>query len=174
MAKTKVKVKNVNKVVALIKETFEDTKKSKQLLDRMGLFVADRIRSFARSGKTLVSGKPKDFPALSPATIQFRQDLAESGIVDPIHFNPNRKKSNITLTGDLVRAIKSKIIGDELLIFLEENRRDGQTNKKVVGDLLKINKGYAFMGLDDKGIARLKKLVLDELRRENRRNNLKK
>lgn len=174
MAKTKVNVKGIDKVTKLIRKTFRDTKKSKSLLSRIGLFSADRIRSFARSGKTLVSGKPKNFPALKPSTIQFRQDLVSSGFTDPIFFDPNRKTSNITLTGSLVKAIKAKIEGDNLVIFLEENRTDGQTNKKVVSDLIKIDAGYAFMGLDDKGIARITKLVLDELRREIKRNNLNK
>lgn len=179
----KVRIKGVDKVLKNIRKTFEEVSTSKKLLSQIGNFTVDRIKSFARSGKTIAQGRPKSLPRLSESYIQQRMGAVKFRTidgrvipfpepderlknVDPEFFDPNRKISNLTFSGQLMRSLIARIERDELFIELKESRDDGIKNSKIVEFLKKLDSDYDFIGLDDKGKERVRRFVLDEVRRQ--------
>lgn len=169
MAKRLVRIKNVDKITKDLNKIFNNVRREKRLLNDIGKFVRDRIVFEARRGNTMASNvKTERLPKLKDSTKGIRKGIQEKrpGVVDPTFFDPDR--SNVTLTGQLLRAFEYLIKGDRV-VFLFKDRRsklnpdDTSSNNEVYDDLRK--RGFGFVGLDEKGQKRVKRLVLDEFRR---------
>lgn len=181
MAKTLVKVKNIDKVTANIKKVFNDVKREKTLLNDIGKFVTEKIVSEARKGNSLEGDVKHKLPELKQTSKNIRKAIAKHApeLVDPQFFKAN--KSNITLTGQLLRSIKYVINRSSVFIVIggkrtkaiqssskksrtrSSKKQEASTNDDVYKDL--VSRGFGFIGLDEKGQKRVKKLVIDEFRR---------
>lgn len=82
---------------------------------------------------------------------------------------PPSRKSNLTVTGQLLDSLTAKIDlkNSEIIIMVSGTRSwgvdKGKTNQSVANKLARM--GYEFLGMDERGIKRIKKIVLDEFRR---------
>lgn len=165
----KVKIKNLDKIFDSVKKSLRETKRSEALLSEIGNFSVERIRFETRRGRTMVDNKSsRRLPPLKKTTKDFRKEIKESfpELVDPDFFRPN--KSNVTLTGQLLKSLKFKIVKDKLIILIGGTRKISSIsfttrNEIVYRDLVEL--GFDFIGLDKKSQKRIKKLVLDEFRR---------
>ena len=165
----KVKIKNIDGVVNNIKEVFEETKKSRFMQLKIGQFVVARNKQFARGGKSLANNKnPVKLPDLKESSKRIRRQIAKEfpGLVDGKHFKPD--VSNVTLTGQLLESLTFKVENNDIVVFFKGNRKkissdDLATNDAVYDNLVKL--GFGFVGLDEKGQKRVKRIVIDELRR---------
>lgn len=165
----RVRIKNIDKVTKNIKRVFNQAKTEKTLLKNIGEFTRDRIRFNARTGKSLDNNTtPEPFPKLKENTIRRREAIQRNrpGVVDSKFFKANR--ANVTLTGQLLNSLEFFIKDNAVFIGFKKRRekifKDDETdNNKVYDNLVKL--GFGFIGLDEKGQARVKKLVLDEFRR---------
>ncbi len=174
MAKTKVKIKNIDKVLAKVRKTFKSASESKRLLNDMGDFTVNRNQFFARIGKSLSSNvRPKSLPALKDSTKAIRARIAKEfpEFIDGNFFKSD--VSNVTLSGQLLKALRFKIKDSSIILFFKRSRRkirpdDSSSNDEVYDNLVSL--GFDFIGLDEKGQRRIKKLVLDEFRRSIKKN----
>lgn len=179
---TKVNI-DPGRVFKAIREVFNDVSTQRKLLLEISDFSAKRIQAFARIGKTLVSGKPKALPKLSESyrlmrmgalkfrkiddrVVPFGEPDEKLNQVDSQFFRPTAKRSNLTFTGDLMKAVKGEVKGSKAFVRVNESRGDGKKNSEVIKNLQKIDPGYKFLGLDDKGQQRIRRMVLNELRRK--------
>lgn len=167
----KVRIKNIDGVSKAIKKVFKTSAHSQKVLNEIGEFTRDRVRQQARSGKSLENNSaPKKFPNLKESTKQRRESLERNHRfkLDPDFFKA--RFANVTLTGQLLDALKYQISKRGLVsLFFKEKRRkmfdadENVTNSDVYKNLKKL--GFGFLGLDEKGQKRVKKIVLDEFRR---------
>lgn len=164
----------MDSVLKVIDKVFEDTVESDKTLVEVSDFVVDRIQKQTRSGKSL--------PENRKAIKQVSKEYAKARTTDKFQ-DENRplsnlflgkkltRKSNLTVTGQLLSSVIGKIVkgikGKTLIISPTGQRRDGETNEKVAEDL--SIRGFNFMGLDDKGIERVKKIVLNNFRRNTKK-----
>jgi hypothetical protein len=97
--------------------------------------------------------------------------------VDPDHkgtdkfFLPNVTRSQLTLTGQLLRGLEAKILRKNIdkgsvELSIGGNRDDGKTNKEIYGYLTKRDEGYNILALSKKAIERIRTIVLNQLRKE--------
>ena len=157
------------------------------MLNEVGKFTVERIVMSARSGKNERTGKAlpilsRSYQAMRLGLVKFR--TSKSGAVIPIQeadeslqtvdkqfFEPTRKRSNVTFTGQLLESLNYKVGKKSLFIlFNPDTRSDGETNSKVYDFLKKIDRGYDFIGLGKVARRRVRKLVLDQFRRDLRKN----
>jgi len=146
---TKVKITGLAQTLKLIRELFAGSAERKEMLDEILDFVVRRVRAETRT-----------------KYIAARERMTANGSVkvDKTFFSP--KRSNLTLTGQMLDSlsglVKSKARSVE--VFVEGRRDDGLTNQAVAKDLKSM--GRTFLGLDEKGRGRIRKIVLDEIRRQ--------
>ena len=166
----RVRIKNIDGVTSSIKKIFNDTKTSQRVLLDIGNFTKDRIVATARTGKSLEDNeRPKKFPGLKPSTKKSRKSIAKNRPerVDREFFRPGF--ANVTLTGQLLKSLTFKISPRGLVtLFFKDKRKpiyrgEETSNNSVYDNLKKL--GFGFLGLDEKGQKRVKKIVLDEFRR---------
>jgi len=156
-------------------------------LKEVAEFTVSRIRGFARNSKPL-QGKdePGKFPKhKDPPTPQIRRALAKYNKTHPAF---SAKRTNLTFTGQLIEAVTYAITGrrSEIKIFVDDSsrtpvkRKDGsviesgeKTNKAVYEKLLSRDSSYRFLGLDKKGIDRIKAITLKYLRSVLKKSNKK-
>ena len=149
---------------------------------KIGAFTVDRIRAAARSRKNLKRGGllPKlsksyrdmrmgivKFRTIKGRVIPFQEPDPILMKVDSKFFEATGKRSNLTLTGKLMKALRSTVTKTEIIIDLS-NHRPGEnlTNNQILKFLVKLNPDYSFIGLDSKGVKRIVKMVKEQLRRE--------
>jgi phage gpG-like protein len=163
-----VKFINLDVVLKNLREVFKDTPKNKQMLGEIGLFALDRIYRSTKSGKSLALNGQKN-PSLSPGYINWRKTY--DGPKGEF-FSPTR--SNLTLTGQLLNSLMLKILPDRGAVTVSPtgNRDDGEMTNQDLAKKLK-NEGRPFLGMDETGQQRIKKLVLDEIRRQKKRKGFK-
>lgn len=147
-----------------------------ELFDRIGKYVADRIVMKARTGKRMVNGREVPIKALSPRYIEQRKKMKKSGAkVDDVFFSP--KRSNLTRTGQYLKSIKvtetdrakNKIV---IAPSPKSSRGDGVTNE----DLAKYlgEQGRNIFGIDATTRKVITKMVKEEIRKQIKRNVLRK
>ncbi len=136
---------------------------NKRLLDTIGEFTRDRIRSFTRTGKSIVGSSPKSFKRLKQSTVEQRRRLGRAGKADKEFFSPGR--SNLTMTGQLLKSLSFKsVVRDRTVdVFAKGFRTDGKADNKKVAEFV-AKGGRPFIGLDDKGIKRVTAIVLKDIR----------
>lgn len=160
-----------------------------ELLNQIGIFARDRIRSTVRSGYSLDGDKKKKLKKLSESykdmrrgAVKFRtlgrgasrqviasQEFDEKlNEVDVTYFQPDL--SNLTFTGQLMKALTYLIEPRNKLveIFINDDKRVGKyeklTNSQVATHV--SNNGRPFLGLDKTGVARIKAIVKKSIRDE--------
>jgi hypothetical protein len=182
----KVEIKNVKSVLKAIETAFSDVKKKNKLYADIGEFSVERIQQETRKGKNLAKdGAPIKDTSSGTKNIK---ELIERGVIkmnppQPLFFRSS--KSQVTQTGRLVDSLAYKINTGKAEVevspsgsrdkanytwaktgkpvkFLNEQKHI-ETNKGLANDLAK--RGFQFLGMDKKGVARIRRLVLDEIRR---------
>ena len=129
----------------------------------------ERNQFFDRSGKSLEDNiSTKKVPLLKESTKAIRKQIAFAfpSFIDGTFFKAD--KSNVTFTGQLVKSLKFRIRDTSVFLLFKGSRKklmpdDASTNDEVYDNLKSI--GFGFLGLDEKGQKRVKKMVLNEFRR---------
>lgn len=130
------RLKNLNNVSNATQSRINRALKSSSLLKE----IADGLIEDIQSGESPKTGKP--FPRLADSTIENRRRLARTNQTDK-NYSP--KKSNLTLTGQLVRSIKAKInlTRGELIIEPTGSRRPYRGVNKRLKQSVRTNKELA-------------------------------
>lgn len=161
----KARVKNIKSVLNSVRKVFKDTQTSKKVLDDISDFSINRIKQETRKGIDLVNDDRQ--PDLSDSYKRYRRRLksgkANSKVTPASFMRPGL--SHLTLTGELLDSLKSKIIRSRgiLEIFPTGSRSDGLTNQEVTKELKE--QGRVYLGLNKKAIEEIRKIFVDELRR---------
>jgi hypothetical protein len=172
-----VKFKNLKRTLDIeVKKKLLAVAKDQKTLKEIAEFSVKRIKQFARSGKPLRDGEKRKFPDLSKATPAIRKRLAKYNATHATYGKSGRKK-NVTITGQLVEAVKSKIKNNLINIFVSGRRRkyrgkkgqvlaDQESNSaEVYENLISLNKDYRFLGMDELGKKRIRNIIKRNLRR---------
>ena len=172
----KVSIKNYSKLFNSIDKVFDRTLKSDSMYQKITKFVTTRIVQQTRAGNDLSrDNKSGKQPPLSEGYIEYRKRLKSGEIKDrkvkPAGSNFRPAFSNLTLTGQLLKSVKGVFSKTQRTIIIEPTgtRKDGLTNKEVTKDL--AERGRTFLGLDKIGELRIRRIVLDILRRNIRNFN---
>lgn len=172
----KARIKNLKSVFNAVNRTFEKTVESSDLLNNIADFAETRVKQQTRIGKQLPAiddqGGVAKQPPLSSGYIEFRKRVKEGASkIKPDSQFFRVRKSNLTLTGQLLESVRGRAIKSKRQIVIEPigKRDDGLTNKQVASDL--ASRGRSFLGLDQTGIRRIRTLVLQVLRRNIRNFN---
>ena len=132
---------------------------SPSALLEMSDFWVKRVQGFTRSGKSLVTNDR--IKALSaPYVARRRSYRGSTGQA----FSPT--KSNLTLTGQLLESVKGSAnvrLQRVQLACVGSRSGESLTNARLAGYV--AEQGRPFLGLDDKGRARMVQIVLRDLRR---------
>lgn len=105
------------------------TKKDSKILETEGKFAADQIRD--RTEGRQEQYKQKD---LANVTIEARKIYAGFYDTSPLAIP---KRSNLTLTGQLLGAIKHKVnsAASEIIIYLSDNRRNRKIPDSIIQEM---------------------------------------
>lgn len=182
------KVMNLKKVLKQVEDFInEDIRKSSSLLEDIGDFAVKRIQAETRLGKNLNRSQnttsARKQPDLSEATKNFRERLAAGKvkITHPWWFKPDRSffkptKSNLTATGQMLDSLEGKVTRSkgEVVVVPTGTRDSGLQNDNTIKTNVGVAKelasqGRTFLGLDKLGMQRIRKLILDEVRRMKRK-----
>lgn len=185
----KYKILNLDKVLKKIEDLFDSDVRNDQLMNDIGEFTKLRIQAETRRGKDLTQGFNVKQPRLADSTIRIRQLIAQGKIKsgNKFYFKPDKtffdpSTSNLTASGQMLESLKEKVTKKGEVIVEPTGSRDNfgnvdssiKTNKALAIELANRRtenapRGRTFLGLDEKGIKRIKKLILDEVRRFKRR-----
>jgi hypothetical protein len=189
----KVKIKNLKSVLKAVQNIFDnDLKRSKEMFDDMTKFSVDRIRAETRKGRDL-SKEGAPIQDTKDSTKAIKRLIADGVITmnppQPLFFRS--KKSQVTQTGQLLDSLDGEVKPRNLEIEISPQGKREETSyrwtksKKPVlflnNDQITTNKGLAkslsdrgftFLGMDKKGVQRLRRIVLDQVRRLIKRNNM--
>lgn len=162
------KVKGLKALNKRLERLFKKDFVDQTLLEDVAKFSRDRIVAFTRSGRSLST--EDRLKALSEGYKSWRRKLAKGKVrgkkikPDRRWFKPNR--SNLTLTGQLLRSIRYKIFSKKrnIDVFATGKRREGGTNKEVAKDV--AENGRPFIGMDKKGEQQITEMVRRQIRRE--------
>lgn len=144
------------------------------LLQRIGAFITRRMRTQARLGRNLRTGR--SLPRLSTSYQRARQGFRSNPRVqtDGQFFRPGSSVSNLTLSGRFLRSLRyvPTLTGrtrGEVMIAATGRRREGLTNAQVINFLIDRNPDYDIFGIDEEGVRQVRAIVTRELRRRLRR-----
>ena len=168
MAKVIIDVPRILKleITKELKSVVQDPK----ILAEVGIFAKERIVQSARLGKSMAnSKKDRPLPDLSES-YKARRKSNPSG-VDAEFFQPKKKRSNLTFTGQLLRSIVAKIIKTgglegRVVVFPKGRRKDGERNIQIIRWLTQLNKDYEIFALSEAAQKQIKKIVTRGLRRK--------
>lgn len=180
--KINVEVINLDKVLKEIEDLLNEDIRNSKLMQEIGDFAKLRIQAETRRGNDLTQGLNVKQPMLSAFTVKVRSFVAQGKIrpgskyyfkPDGTFFHPSM--SNLTASGQMLESLQSKVLKTGEVIVEPTGIRDDyggvdseiKTNKDLANDL--ASRGRTFLGLDEKGIKRIKKMILDEVRRFKRR-----
>jgi len=186
----KVQIKNVRSVLKAIETVLVDNIRKSDLYEEIGAFTVERVQQETRKGRDL-SNEGMPIKETSPATKNIKE-LIERGVITiqpakPLYFRS--RVSQITQTGQLLDSLKADI--DPRKGQIEVAPHGNRTATKYVwtktsmpvkflnsGDQIESNqslandlssRGFTLLGIDKKGVKRIRRLVLDEIRRIIRR-----
>lgn len=167
-----LKIKGFGKTLSNIKEKIVRFGIEREGYHEIGKFSVNRIKSFTRSGKSIVTGSK--FKPLSQSYISYRSGKVtfwqnENGklIAAPIKSNLlkktdseffSKKRSNLTFTGQMINSIVYKIIQFGVKIFLK-----GSRNNKVAKY---VSVERPFMGMDEIGFKRINAIIKRTIRKK--------
>jgi hypothetical protein len=178
MPKQTARVLNVKSVFSAVDALFATAAEKGDFLDKQGKFLRNRIQAETRSGRDL-SRDGQSQPDLSPGYKRWRRRLERGESKSKIR--PDSKFfradfSNLTLSGQLLKSLEYFVQRRkrQFEIKVSGTRRDPdgrskiRTNQALVADL--AERGRTFLGVDRKGVERVRKAFVDELRRQIRKN----
>ncbi len=168
----KVNIKGIPQLSEALKKFINESLAKEEVLQRVGLIGRDAIIAKTRTGKSLpTNGKQK---ALAPSTVKSRERLAKTNAVQETF---SAKRSNLTLTGQLLESIKvlaNTSKAEVVLVpkgarkpYVNKNGKPQKrtpTNEQVATYL--AEKGFTFMGIDDPTKKQMVKAVKAFLRNE--------
>lgn len=170
MFKVTVDPKSIESVQANVKRAFDKVIANQKLLNELGETIVKDIRGLNRTGKSPKTGQKH--PSLTPYTIKERGKLAETNQTAETY---KQEKSNVTFTGQLLDSIESSSNGPGSIIIKAEGDHkqlkgkiiqaigEKKTNDEIITDLK--SRGFYVMGIRDKLIPRLRKMVIAYIRR---------
>ncbi len=172
-----VRFRNLKKSFEIrVTQKLKKVTKDKKTLNEIGKFSQDRIKAMARRGKPLRDGMAGKFPQLSKATVAIRKFIAKYNSTHQT-YGANGKRKNVTITGQLVEAVKFKIKNNNVRLFIKGRRQKYRNAKgkvmknqesdsaNVYKNLIKLNPDYRFLGMDELGEKRIKNIIKRNLRR---------
>jgi hypothetical protein len=181
-----VKIKNVKSVLNSIERLFDSEIKKSRLYENIGHFSVERIQQETRKGRDLSQGGQKIKDTLE--STKSIKKLIERGVITmrpsrPLFFRS--QVSQVTQTGQLLDSLRADVNSSRGEITIEPTGNRSKTtyvwsktgrpvkfltdkeqiesNKNLASDLAK--RGFTFLGMDKKGLKRIRRLVLDEIRR---------
>lgn len=165
-------VKGLDRILKRLREAIKTL--DEKVLREAGEYVAKRMVMKARTGKTMISGDEERIKPLSKGYIEARKSWQKNGSkqVDSEFFSP--KRSNLTATGLYLKSFKVITDPQKLIIVVEASgtRPEGLSNKELSGYLAK--QGRNIHGIDKLGRRSVRQMILRALRRQIRKNVLKK
>jgi hypothetical protein len=179
MAKVKVNRDSITQKVSGFVKRLEGETKREELLTQIGNEVIKDIQRETRSRRGFKSkeearvfgSKRTKLPDLAESTIENRRSIARREQTQATYSD---KRSNLTLTGQLLDSLKMFISRGVLKIRPDGKRRPYKTIKKSrakrppSNDELAVHledKGFIFMGIDDKSLKKIKTISIRFLRR---------
>jgi hypothetical protein len=186
MAKTKATVKNLKSVQAAVTKLFRTTIERESFLVRIRDFTVLRIQAETKKVNDLST--ESKIKATRDGWARFKNSIARGKIdVRPqksefVKGSPG-KPSNLSVTGQLLDSLRGKMTarnsqievaptGNRTKTEFKTGKRNSKwfslgahirSNQELATDLKK--RGYTFLGLDQKGVQRIRRMVLDEFRR---------
>lgn len=170
--------KGLEKLNDLLANLFRNDIFDQTFLQKQADFVVERIRAFTRGGRSIAGQKPVKLKPLSQSYIQVREGAVKFRTingkkvpfpepderlnkVDPEFFEP--RLSNLTFTGQMLRSLNARVQGTKMIVETTGSRDDGKTNSEVAGYV--AQQGRPFIGLDQTGIARIRREAVREIRK---------
>lgn len=174
--KLKLNQKSLDRLEADTKARLNRVLSNKEMLGEVGDMAIDMIRQNTRKGTSSVTDEK--LAPLSKPWIQKRDRIASSQGTHPAYA---KKRSNLTLTGQLLDSLKRSVAGRMVTIFFDGMHIPYrmQTRKGIsrVGKLIKNSKlaqyvaeqGRPFFGFskafESKLLAQVKRVVIRYIRR---------
>jgi len=168
------KIKNLDSFILNLERKFNKIVNDKKLLTEIGRVSSDRMKFEARRTTPLQGNKRGRFPSGYPTdgSIRIRDRLGRNNATHPA-FDPAR--GNLTITGQLINAIKFEISKGELVFFIDGKRRayknpNGEKiptkdNSEVYKDLVVRNRNFSVLGVDAQLRKRIKQIIIRSFRR---------
>lgn len=166
----KINVKfDVKKATKEFKERFEALKRDEAWKESAAELAIRKIVGETRLGREISDGESQK--PLSPEWIQKRKELSKHNQTG-VSYSAN--KSNLTLTGQLLKSLERKPnptqveiapTGDRIPYKNKKGKaaKSTPTNAELTGYLSK--KGRKFLGYDDKLAKQIKKMLKEHVRR---------
>lgn len=184
MAKTKARIRNLKGVRQAVTQLFTNTIQREAFLMRIRDFSVVRIQAETRKGRDL----SKDGAPIKPVSQgwqSFKRKIERGSIT----VSPQRsefltsRRSNLSITGQLIDSLRGRPLARQgvVEVFPTGKRQDTtfksskrgskpfslgdqiSTNEELAASLKK--RGWTFLGMDKKGVQRIRRMVLDEFRR---------
>jgi len=173
---TKVKITGIEGVELSVRKTFKAVAKNKQMLKQIGEVSIERMKGEARRTSPLQGDKKGSFPSNYPkkSTQRTREYLAK---YNATHKTYSKARGNLTITGQLIDALKFKVKDGVVNFFISGRRKKYKTksgraikgqetdNAKVYEKLLEMNRKFRIIGVDEKLQKRITNIVKRTLRR---------
>ena len=181
----KVTIKNqgawAERVTALLQKEI----RSRSRLKEIALFIKERVYQNTKRG--FYAGVNKNLAKLKPLSdnyVAYRKSLLKNETASTFGFSKKAKKkralkkfgdffspskSNLTLTGQMLDALESKVDGNKVIVEVSNSQRSDvnpgelSTNREVAQKV--IADGRPFMRLDVVGQNRIRTQIIRELRR---------
>lgn len=175
MLKVKINTRSLKLTEEKTRKVFENVIRNNQMLNDMGTTIVEDIQFQTKRGKSIPNDL-KPFRELTPKWINKRKQISNAQSVSDV-FSP--KRSNLSLSGQLLDSLQYKIIGAGKITFSFFGIHKPYKYQKKNGDIGKIGKqienkklaqyveeqGRPFMGVRDIVKERLKRTLLGYIRR---------
>lgn len=174
--KLKLNRKSLDRIEADTKARLNRVLSNKEMLGEVGDMAIDMIRQNTRKGTSTVTDQK--FAPLSKPWIKTRDRIASSQGTHPTYA---KKRSNLTLSGQLLDSMKRSVVGRMVTIFFDGThipyRIQTRNGISRVGKLIKNSRlaqyvaeqGRPFFGFskafESKLLAQVKRVVIRYIRR---------
>lgn len=144
-------------------------------MDRLGLMITDMIYKRVKTGYGVNGTKKEKLKSLSDSYIQYRKGkmyfFKKNGITIAVKGRSNRLKktgeffsparSNLTMTGQMLKAIEFKVKDTSVTVYINNNvRDDGKTNEQVAQ---LVSKDRPFLGITESESRILKNFIKNHI-----------
>lgn len=184
MATAKARIKNLRGVKQAVTQLFNSAIQRESFLMRIRDFSVVRIQAETRKGRDL-SNDGKPIKPVQPGWTSFKRQIERGNFsVKPQKSEfLTSQRSNLSITGQLIDSLRGKpLVRQGAIEVFPTGRRKETTFKSSkrgakpfsLGDQIDTNealaaslkkRGWTFLGMDKKGVQRIRRVVLDEFRR---------